>query len=71
MELPLSIYISIVYNAILIIVDRFLKIIQYILIVNTINAISIDILIIDHIISKFEVSKLIVSDRDSIFISSY
>ena len=71
MRLPLSIHINIVYDVILIVVNRFLKIMRYILIINTINIISIDILIIDYIISKFEVSKLIVSDRDLIFISSY
>ena len=62
MGLPPSLYIEVVYNSILVIMDRFSKIVRYISTVNTINAIDIDILIIDYIISKFRVSTEIISD---------
>ena len=45
--------------------------VRYIPTMNTIDAIDIGVLITDHIISKFEVPKSIVSDRGSIFTSSY
>ena len=71
MGLPLLLYIEVIYNIILVIVDRFLKIVRYISTINTINTIGVSILIIDYIISKFRVLKSIISDRESIFTSSY
>ena len=62
MKLLLLLYLSIIYNIILVIVNRFLKIVQYISIINTINTINIKILIIDYIILKFKILKLIISN---------
>ena len=53
---------GVVYDLILVIIDRFLKIIRYIPITNIINTTDLGVLIIDHIILKFKVLKLIISD---------
>ena len=71
MGLSSSLHLSVACDAILVVVDRFLKMVRYIPTVNTIDAIDIGVLITDHIISKFGVPKSIVSDRGSIFTSSY
>ena len=52
-------------------VNRFLKIIRYILIINIINTTNLGVLIIDYIILKFKILKSIINDRGLIFTSSY
>ena len=60
--LPPSLHIGVVCDTILVVVDRFSKIVRYIPTVNTVNATGVGILIIDYIISKFGVPTSIVSD---------
>ena len=69
--LSLSLYIGVTCDSILIMVDRFSKMVRYIPTTNIINTTGLGVLIIDHIILKFGVSKSIVSDRGLIFTSSY
>ena len=64
-------YIEKVYNSILIIVDRYSKIIRFILYNVTVNVKNLGSLIIDNIVKDFSVPKLIVSDRASLFTLSY
>ena len=45
--------------------------VRYVPTINTIDAIGVGVLITDYIISKFSVPQSIVSNRGSIFISSY
>ena len=71
MELPLLLYIGVICNSILVVINRFSKMVRYIPTVNTVNTTDIEVLITDYIILKFRVPKLIISDRRSIFISSY
>ena len=59
--LPPSLYIGVVYDAILVVVDRFSKMVRYVPTVNIVNATGVGILITDYIIFKFRVSTLIVS----------
>ena len=69
--LPPSLYIGVAYDTILVVIDRFSKIVRYIPTVNIVDATGVSILITDYIISKFGVPTSIVSDRGSIFIFSY
>lgn len=58
------------YNSILIIVNKFIKIVYYKLVLNIINIISFAIIIINMIISNYSLPNSIVSDKKliSIFI---
>ena len=69
--LPPSLHMGVACDSILVVVDRFSKMVRYIPTVNTVDAIGVGALITDHILSKFGVPKSIVSDRGSIFTSSY
>jgi len=60
-----------VYNAILMIVDCYIKMIKYISINKTFITIELVDIFFKEIICQYDISKRIVSDRDSIFISSY
>ena len=60
--LPLSLHMGVTCDSILVMVDRFLKMVRYIPITNIINATDLGVLIIDYIILKFGVLKSIVSD---------
>ena len=69
--LPPSVRMGVVYDAILVVVDRFSKMVRYIPTTKDVDAPGVGILITDHILSKFGVPKSIVSDRGSIFTSSF
>jgi transposase InsO family protein len=60
-----------VYNALLIIIDRFSKIIQYIAYLKEIDALDIGDRLIETIFSRFSKPRSIVSDRGSTFTSKY
>jgi hypothetical protein len=69
--LPPSIRRRKAYNAILVVVDRFLKIVRYIAYTIKINVLDLANRLIEEIFSKFKVPRSIVSDRGSIFMLKY
>jgi hypothetical protein len=70
-ELPLSALNRYRYNSILVVVDRFSKIVYFILCLGTINTPSLAQTFIREIVHLHRLPKLIVSDRGVIFTSSY
>ncbi len=60
-----------VYNIILIIVDRYSKIIYYIIYIKEIDAFKLKERLIKKIFLKFEFSRSIISDKELIFILKY
>ena len=60
-----------VYDTILIIVDRYIKIIKYLLIIKKINIFDLEQLLIKEIFLRFDLLKDIVIDRNSIFMSAF
>jgi len=69
--LPSSKHSDSVYDAILMIVDRYIKMTQYIFISKTLTAMQLADIFFEKIVCHYRTSKEIVSDRDSIFTSSY
>ena len=69
--LPPSKYKGLVYNAILIIVDRFTKIVRYLPISTTIDAAALAELFYTEIVYRYGMPKGIVSNRGSIFTSAF
>ena len=69
--LPPLKYIGKVYNSILNIVDRYLKIVRFISCNVTVNTKDLGSLIMDNIVKDFGVPKLIISDRGLLFTLSY
>ena len=70
-SLSLSKLKDVIYNAILIVVNRFTKIIKYLLITIKIDAAKLAKVFHTKIIYRYEISNNIISDRDSIFISEF
>ena len=66
-----STYRGVVYNSILVIIDRYTKIARYIPYNKIVDAKELVDIIIDEIIYPYSILKGIVIDRGSIFISSY
>ncbi len=69
--LPLSKRVASVYNACLVIVDRYIKMTLYIPVTKKITVVELIEVIFEHVILKFEALKGVVSDRESVFISAY
>ena len=59
------------YDVILVIVDHYIKMTQYISVNKTFNAMKLADIFFKQIMCCFETSKKIVSDKDSIFINSF
>ena len=70
-DLPPSKRKDCVYDAILVVVDRYTKMARYLPTTKTINAIELADLIFEEIILKFGALDGIVSDRGSVFTSAY
>ena len=70
-DLSLSLYKKIIYNVILIVMNRFIKMIKYFFIKQTISASELADLFVDEILKLYKKSQFIVTDRDSLFISQY
>jgi len=62
---------SIIFNSLFVVVDRYIKIIKYISILKTITAERLSDVFIEYIVSKFGISKDIISDRGAVFISAF
>jgi len=60
-----------VYDAILVVVDRYIKMAQYISISKTLTAMQLADIFFEKIVCRYRTPKEIVSDRGSIFTSSY
>jgi len=60
-----------IYNAILMIVNCYIKMTKYISTNKTLTAIELADIFFEKIVYWYDISKKIVSDRDLIFISSY
>jgi hypothetical protein len=70
-DLPLSTYEGKVYNSILVIVDRYTKIVRYIPYNKTCTSVQLIDLFIKEIVCKYGMPKGIMSDRGSVFTSAY
>ena len=60
-----------IYNSILVIVNRYMKIARYILIIKEINIPELVELFILHVVKDFGILSGIISDRGSVFISKF
>jgi len=70
-DLPLSKHSNSVYDVILMIVDCYIKMTQYISISKTLIAMQLADIFFEKIVCCYRTFKEIVSDKDSIFTSSY
>jgi uncharacterized membrane protein len=70
-DLPPSAYEGKAYNSILVIVDRYTKIVRYIPYNKTYTSVQLTDLFIKEIVCKYSMLKGIVLDRGSIFTSTY
>lgn len=70
-DLPPSLHRGLVYDSILVVVDRFTKVAKYIPTTKTCTAASLADLFFDEIVSSYGIPNGIVSDRGSVFTSSY
>ena len=66
-ELSLNKYKNIVYNVILVIINRYIKIIKYLFIFIIIDAAALTKLFFIKIIYRYDISYDIVNNRDSVF----
>ena len=60
-----------IYNFILIVINKYTKITQYITVRKTINTIELTEIFVNHIYKNFDYSKNIIINRKFIFISKY
>ena len=70
-NLPLSKYRNYVYNMILVVVNRYTKILYYIPTIKKINTIKLTKLFFTEITLKFSILDSIIINRESIFISTF
>ena len=70
-DLPSSLNEGTVFNSILIVIDRFTKYVKYIVVNKIIIAEELTVIFEKHIITVFESSDKIVSNRGSVFISYF
>ena len=71
MNLFLSKLKSVIYNAILIVINRFIKIIKYLSIIIKINVVELAKVFHAKIIYRYEISNKIISNRELIFINNF
>jgi len=69
--LPLSKRHGRVYNTVFIVIDRYIKILRYILTTKIIDSAGLVELIFEEVILKFGVPDRIISNRGSIFINTF
>jgi len=70
-NLPLNKRYRRVYNTVFIIIDKYIKILRYILIIKIIDSTGLIKLIFEEIILKFGVPKGIISNKGFIFINTF
>ena len=62
---------DVVYNSILIIIDRYIKMIKYILIIKKIDVAELTKMFFEKIILRFDMSDEIVNDRKFVFTNMF
>ncbi len=62
---------NVVYNACLVIVNRYTKMTLYILVTKKITVAELTKIIFEHVMLKFDASKKVVFDKDLVFINVY
>ena len=62
---------DVIYDSILIIIDRYIKMIKYILIIKKINVAELTKVFFKKIILRFEISNKIVNDRKFVFTNAF
>ena len=70
-NLLLSKFKNIIYNVILIIINRFIKIIKYLFIKITIDIVTLTKIFYNKIIYRYNILNDIVNNRDFIFINNF
>ncbi len=60
-----------VYDFILVIINRYIKITLYIFVTKKITIIELTEIIFDHVMFKYDVSKNVVSNKEFVFTSAY
>ena len=70
-SLLLSKFKNVIYNVILIIINRFIKIIKYLFIKITIDIVTLTKMFYNKIIYRYNILNDIVNDRDFIFINNF
>jgi len=70
-NLPLNKRYGRVYNTVLIIINKYIKILRYILTIKIIDSAGLVELIFKEIILKFKVLNRIISNKGSIFINTF
>ena len=62
---------DVVYDSILIIIDRYIKMIKYILIIKRINVVKLTKMFFEEIVLRFNILDEIVNDKYSVFINEF
>ena len=70
-SLLLSKFKNVIYNVILIIINRFIKMIKYLFMKITIDVITLTKIFYNKIIYRYNILNDIVNDRDFIFINNF
>ena len=70
-SLLLSKFKNVIYNVILIIINRFIKIIKYLFMKITIDVVTLTKMFYNKIIYRYNILNDIVNDRDFIFINNF
>jgi hypothetical protein len=60
-----------VYDSVLVIVNRYIKMTLYISVTKKIIVVELTKIIFDHVMLKYDASKDVVSDREFVFTSAY
>ena len=71
MNLLLNKFKNVIYNVILIIINRFTKIIKYLFIKITIDIVTLTKIFYNKIIYRYNILNDIINDRDFIFINNF
>jgi len=71
MNLPLSKRYGRIYNTVFIVINKYIKILRYILTIKIIDSTGLIELIFEEIILKFRVFNRIISNKGSIFINTF
>ena len=71
MSLLLNKFKNVIYNVILIIMNRFIKIIKYLFMKITIDVVTLTKMFYNKIIYRYNILNDIVNDRDFIFINNF
>ncbi len=60
-----------VYDSVLVIINRYIKMTLYISVTKKITAVELAEIIFDHVMLKYDVSKDVVSNKEFVFTSAY